>query len=77
MPVSIVFISRERPKLIKENGLTGTILIIKATYIRYCMLTELMDIVALFPVVGSFLWTDTTQHPHPPSPHILLVPDNP
>jgi len=33
--------------------------------------------VVSFPVVGSFLSTETTQHPHPPSPHIFLVPDSP
>ena len=71
MPVSIVF----NQSLSKPNALTSTAL--TTTIVPPRMLTELMDMVVSFPVVGSFLWTDTAQHPHPPSPHILLVPDNP
>ena len=37
-------------------------------------LTELTAIVASLPVLRSFLVTDTTQQPHPPSRHITFVP---
>ena len=47
------------------------------SYVDVAKLTELTDMVASSPVVGSFLNTETTQHPQPPSPHICLVPDNP
>ena len=37
-------------------------------------LTELTAIVASLPVLRSFLVTDTTQQPQPPSRHITFVP---
>ena len=43
----------------------------------HSLLTELMAMVFFFPVTKSMKEAATTQHPQPPSPHILFVPVRP